>query len=239
MIELRLSEILEQIRNLDWTPLVLAVVLGGLIGLERQIHGRPAGLRTHILVCLVSATMILASRHLGEMAAAKDLNVVFDPQRLAAGIVTGIGFLGAAAVIKSGDMVRGITTGACVWSVAGIGIVLGGGSYGLACVATILILIVLLVLDWVASGLPTVRYRSLTIRCQGRHLSRLAEEVRQMLKEHKMRVQDLSGRRREAASPSELVFHVRCRNRFEAANMLDILSTLEGVDEVEWSQLVH
>jgi len=239
MIEFEFAGIWEQIQSMDWTPLVLAVVLGGLIGLEREIHGRPAGLRTHILVCLASATMILASRHLGEVAAAKNLNVVFDPQRLAAGIVTGIGFLGAAAVIKSGDMVRGITTGACVWSVAGIGVVVGGGSYGLASVATALILCVLVVLDWLASGIPTVRYRSLTIRGQSRHLNRLAGEVRTLLKAHRMRVQDLSGRKKSADNPFELVFHVRCRSRFEAPEMLDILVSLEGVDDVEWSQLAH
>jgi putative Mg2+ transporter-C (MgtC) family protein len=239
MIEVQLAGIWDQIQNLDWTPLVLAVVLGGLVGLEREVHGRPAGLRTHILVCLSSATLILASRHLGEMAAAKNINVVFDPQRLAAGIVTGIGFLGAAAVIKSGDMVRGITTGACVWSVAGIGVVVGGGSYGLACVATALFLCVLLVLDWVASGIPTVRYRSLTIRGQGRYLNSLAGEVRTLLKKHRMRVQDLSGRKGGTDDPFELVFHVRCRSRFEAPEMLDALASLEGVDDVEWSQLAH
>ena len=199
-----IAGIWEQVSELDWTPLVLAVVLGGVIGLEREVHGRPAGLRTHILVCLSSATMILASRHLGEMAAGKGFNVVFDPQRIAAGIVTGIGFLGAAAVIKSGDMVRGITTGACVWSVAGIGIVIGGGSYGLAVVATALILGVLVLLDWAASGIPSVRYRKLTIHGQGRHLPRLTAEVRAVLEKHRMRVLDVSGRREGEELPFEL-----------------------------------
>jgi len=239
MLELEVIGIRDQILDLDWTPLVLAVILGGLIGLEREIHGRPAGLRTHILVCLASAAMILASRHLGEVAAGKGLNVVFDPQRLAAGIVTGIGFLGAAAVIRSGDMVRGITTGACVWSVAGIGVVVGGGSYGLAIVATGMILCVLVVLDRVAAGIPAVRYRSLTIRGESKHLKRLAYDVRALLRKHRMRVQDLSGRKASADQPFELVFHVRCRSRFEAPEMLDVLASLDGVDDVEWSDLAQ
>ena len=229
----------EQALGIDLTPLLLAVVLGGLVGLEREIHGRPAGLRTHILVCLSSAMLILASRELGGVDAEGGLNIVFDPQRLAAGIVTGIGFLGAAVVIKSGDMVRGITTGACVWAVAGIGVVLGSGSYGLACVSTIMLLTVLVVLDWITTALPTVRYRRVAVRGQGRRMKKLAAEIRALLKTHKMRVQDLSGHQDGADSPFELVFHVRCRNHLQAPEMLDDITKLDGVEGVDWSQLAH
>ena len=239
MKDLDLSVIQEQILSTDLVPLLLAIVLGGLIGLEREIHGRPAGLRTHILVCLASAMLVLASRELGDVANDSGLNIVFDPQRLAAGIVTGIGFLGAAAVIKSGDMVRGITTGACVWAVAGIGVVIGGGSYGLACVTTILLLTVLVILDWITSSIPSIRYRRIAVRGQGRRMKKLAAEVRALFKQHKMRVQDLSGSQTGPDLPFELVFHVRCRNHLQAPEMLDELAKLEGVEGVDWSQLAH
>ena len=239
MTVIDLGALWEQILGLDWTPLVLAVVLGGLVGLERELHGRPAGLRTHILVCLASAMLILASRELGGVTGEDGFNIVFDPQRLAAGIVTGIGFLGAAVVIKSGDMVRGITTGACVWAVAGIGVVVGGGSYGLACVTTALLLVVLVILDQAVTALPTVRYRRVAVRGQGRRMNKLAGEIRALLKTHKIRVQDLSGHQEGPDSPFELVFHVRCRHHLQAPEMLDELAKLDGVEGVDWSQLAH
>jgi len=123
----------QQFHHLDWTAFLLAIAVGGAIGIEREVHGRPAGVRTHMLVCLSAAILIQASQSastaLGESVVG---NLVFDPNRLAAGIVTGIGFLGAATVIRSGDIVRGITTGACVWAVAVLGIVIGQRHYALA-----------------------------------------------------------------------------------------------------------
>ena len=136
-IQVRMPEleaILDAIVHLDPTPLLLAILVGGLIGMEREIHGRPAGFRTHIMVCLSSTLLIRASQVAPALAPIADsgLTLVWDPNRLAAGVVTGIGFLGAAAVIRSGDIVRGITTGACVWAVAVLGVVIGHGAYALA-----------------------------------------------------------------------------------------------------------
>ena len=120
----------------EWMPIVVAVLVGGAIGFEREMHGRPAGLRTHILVCLASTLLIFASRVLPpeSLVEGSAARIVMDPNRLAAGIVTGIGFLGAATVIRAGDIVRGITTGATVWTVAGLGIVIGQGEYAIAAV---------------------------------------------------------------------------------------------------------
>ena len=129
---LSMADLLETFQRhfgeLDYLPLVLAVVLGGAVGLERESHGRPAGLRTHILVCLSATMVILVSRTVA--ATPLDLEQttrVFDPNRMGAGIVTGIGFLGAATVLRSGDVLRGLTTAACIWYVAVLGIVLGEG----------------------------------------------------------------------------------------------------------------
>jgi putative Mg2+ transporter-C (MgtC) family protein len=231
-----LENILSQVVALDLTPLLLALVLGGAIGFEREIHGRPAGLRTHVLVCLTSTVLVLASRHVAEIADS-GINVVFDPQRLAAGIVTGIGFLGAAAVIRSGDIVRGITTGACVWSVAGIGVVIGGGSYGLALVSTVFIVAVLVLLDWVASGLSPVIYRRVIVRGIGRRAVSLSEDVSAVLRTNHIQIQDTSGRQTSTDEPFKLVFHVRCRHKHQAPEMLETIAALEGVASVEWTGL--
>ena len=140
-----LDLIAQQFQHLDWTAFLVAIAVGGAIGLERELHGRPAGVRTHMMVCLSATIAIQASQSLptalGESVVG---NLVFDPNRLAAGIVTGIGFLGAATVIRSGDIVRGITTGSCVWAVAVLGIVIGQQRYALALAGGCAMLVVLI-----------------------------------------------------------------------------------------------
>jgi putative Mg2+ transporter-C (MgtC) family protein len=233
--------ILEQIARLDITPIALAVLLGGIIGYEREIHGRPAGLRTHILVCLSSTVLIFASRQIPPelLATESAARVVLDPNRLAAGIVTGIGFLGAATVIRAGDIVRGITTGATVWAVAGLGIVIGQGEYALAVATALIVLAVLALLDKLTRGIAPVIYRRLVVRGLRSELVPLADTVGGILRKHDIRVQDLSGTRGPEDEPFELVFHIRCRNLQQAPQMLEQVAAQRGVLRVEWSQISH
>lgn len=120
--------------------LLLTLVLSGLIGLERQVHRRDAGLRTHILVALGSCLIMLTSLYVFDIY--KD-QVSLDPVRIAAGVVTGIGFLGAGTIIRESDGVRGLTTAASLWVVAGIGLAVGVGFNSIAIYTTVLVLIVL------------------------------------------------------------------------------------------------
>ena len=120
--------------------LLVATILSGVIGIERETHDKSAGFRTHILVCIGSAlfmvTSILISKeygHLGDV----------DPSRIAAGVVTGVGFLGAGAVLRSGSAVHGLTTAASIWAVAAIGLAVGSGLYGAGVATTIIVLLVL------------------------------------------------------------------------------------------------
>lgn len=111
--------------------LVLSCILGGLIGLERESHDRPTGFRTHILVCAGSTLLMLVS-----MYAFADFEGPKDPGRIAAQVVSGIGFLGAGTIIREGVTVKGLTTAASLWVVAGIGLAIGGGQYFAAMVTT-------------------------------------------------------------------------------------------------------
>lgn len=120
----------------DMVPLLVSVVLGGLIGLERELRGKPAGLRTNILICLGSCVFTIISANLSGS----------EPGRIAAQIITGIGFLGAGAIIHSGIGIHGLTTAAVIWVVASIGMACGTKMYPLAIFATVLALIVLLAL---------------------------------------------------------------------------------------------
>lgn len=122
--------------------LLVAVVLGALIGLERERQQRTAGLRTHALVCVGSALIIIVSAF-GFSDVQKNPSVSFDPSRIAAQVVSGIGFLGAGTIILRREVVRGLTTAASIWVVAGIGLAAGAGLYlaAVACTALVLILL--------------------------------------------------------------------------------------------------
>ena len=233
---LNLRDIFDQIAAFDYTPLVLALVLAGFIGLERELHGRPAGLRTHMLVCLCSTVLVSVSRRLVEFEAVPGTNIVFDPQRLSAGIVTGIGFLGAAAVVRSGDMVRGLTTGASVWCVAGLGVVIGQGAYGAAVLMTACAIFVLVVLDLLPGRFGTLVYRSLKVTGIADDVPAVAGRVREVLQLHRMRVQEISGFLGKSASEGfELSFHIRCRDTMQAPRVLEDLAAIHGVSSVDWT----
>jgi putative Mg2+ transporter-C (MgtC) family protein len=124
---------------------VLTVVLGGLIGFERQLHKRHAGLRTHILVALGSCLIMLTSLYVFDIY--KGTGSI-DPARIAAGVITGIGFLGAGTIIRDEEGVRGLTTAASLWVVAGIGLAVGCGFWKAASFVTALTLMVLLILRY-------------------------------------------------------------------------------------------
>ncbi|RTE10772.1 MgtC/SapB family protein [Paenibacillus whitsoniae] len=126
--------------------MILAVVLGGSIGIEREWSNHAAGFRTHILVCLGSTTIMLLSIY-GFSQFVYETNVRVDPARLAAQVISGIGFLGAGAIMRNGNMVKGLTTAASVWVVAGIGLCVGAGFYMGAILSTCLVLISLYVLN--------------------------------------------------------------------------------------------
>ncbi|MCX7927938.1 MAG: MgtC/SapB family protein [Candidatus Omnitrophica bacterium] len=123
--------------------LILSVILGGLIGLERQMQRRAAGLRTHILVSLGSCLIMLTSQYV--FVIYKDVTAI-DPARIAAGIITGIGFLGAGAIIREKEEIKGLTTAASLWVVSGIGLAVGVGFYNASFITTILTLICLFIL---------------------------------------------------------------------------------------------
>jgi len=233
-----LGLIAQQFQHLDWTALLLAIAVGGAIGLERELHGRPAGVRTHMMVCLSATIAIQASQSLpsalGETVVG---NIVFDPNRLAAGIVTGIGFLGAATVIRSGDIVRGITTGACVWAVAVLGIVIGQQRYALALVGAGAMLMVLIGFDWIFRWVKPIVYRRLVVTGSGTDLTAISASLRDVLAENKIRIQDIAGQIDPVAESFEVDAFIRCRNLLQAPNLLAQVGALKGVSHVEWAQI--
>jgi putative Mg2+ transporter-C (MgtC) family protein len=129
----------------DIVPLLVSTLLGTLIGLERQLGRKPAGLRTHVLVCLGSTIFTLLTVH-----AVRDFGGgSVDPTRIIHGVITGVGFLGAGSIMRQEGYVHGLTTAASIWIVAAIGTAAGVHAYALAAVGTVLALLVLEVFRWV------------------------------------------------------------------------------------------
>jgi putative Mg2+ transporter-C (MgtC) family protein len=145
--------------------LFAAAVAGAFIGLERTYHGRPAGFRTHVLVCTASSLlMVLSTRHAAALSGLPIEAIRVDPARMAQGIMTGIGFLGAGVIMKEGLSVRGLTTAASIWITAAIGVILGAGFYAAAIVATLLTLATLSVFRWLERIFPSLVFARLIVR---------------------------------------------------------------------------
>lgn len=152
--------VLNDINNMEWFTILLhllaAMAAGGLIGLERSYHGRPAGFRTHTLVCIASSLLMLVTMYQDQWFGETTLEVVrIDPTRMAQGIMTGIGFLGAGVIMKSGLNVRGLTTAASIWITAAIGILAGVGFYSALIIASALTLLTLTIFRKIENKMPS------------------------------------------------------------------------------------
>ncbi len=186
-----------------------AVLLGGAIGLERQIAGKPAGLRTNILICMGSALLMDLSMNL----AGAD-GRVGDPARIAAQVVTGIGFLGAGTIMQSKGTISGLTSAATIWTVAAIGLTVGAGFFVEALGAGLMVLVVLLVLGHFEHRLVrTRRTMPMTVRAA---VSTDFGPLEQLLRDEGMKVIE----KQHYDHPRDRVFELRLRGpapQFEVA----------------------
>ncbi len=174
--------------------LVAALAAGGIIGLERSYRGRAAGFRTHALVCIASSLLMLVtvfeSHWIASIAAAR---VVIDPTRMAQGIMTGIGFLGAGVIVKEGLTVRGLTTAASIWITAAIGILTGIGFFIAAGMGTLLTLGTLSLFRWIEGRIPSEFYASFLVRFP-RDRVMPETDLRRLIAEHGFSVANMSYR---------------------------------------------
>ncbi|MEK6559990.1 MAG: MgtC/SapB family protein [Planctomycetota bacterium] len=169
--------------------LLMAAVLGGIIGWERERRGRPAGLRTHILVCVGVTLMMLVSEHIFERykTFAADSIIRVDPARIAAQVVTGIGFLGAGTIMRFRATVRGLTTAASLWVVAGIGLAVGSSCYVPAIITTIIALFALLLLPLFERNIKRDKYKTLKLCISGSEPN--LTDITEILKRNSMELQ--------------------------------------------------
>jgi len=212
--------------------LLLATLLGGLIGLERELHGRPAGFRTHLMVALGAALYMGVSIHFyheyGGMSG--NLAVRVDPGRVAAQIVVGIGFLGAGAIIRENASVRGLTTAACLWVAAAIGTACGAGMLLVAVVVTAISLISLLVLKRVEEGLSRDTYQQVTVVSV--YHEGQSERIAQVVRDCGSDLMESGVERDVEAGTVRFDFRVRVISGIATCKLVDVLSAVDGVKRV-------
>jgi putative Mg2+ transporter-C (MgtC) family protein len=210
---------------------LVAIVLGGLIGMERTLHGRPAGFRTHALVCLTSALLMIAmayqGRWLGEVAAD---TISAAASRMAQGIMTGIGFLGAGVIFKEGLTVRGLTTAASIWVTAAIGILVGIGFHFLAVLGAAAALAVLALFLALERRMPAEFYMYHEVCFSGEALIS-EDELRRMIANYGFAVTHLTHRMRDRGKQFEYRMTLHGRDPKSAEALSRHLRTLPGVIE--------
>jgi putative Mg2+ transporter-C (MgtC) family protein len=206
--------------------LLLAAVLGGAIGAERELNDQAAGLRTHMLLT-IGACLFTVISAFGFGGGPR------DPSRLAAQIVTGIGFLGGGAIVRHGLTVKGLTTAASIWATASVGVAVGAGRYVLGVGGTALIVGTLFGLRRASSALQRLgvsREELLLVTRPGFDLERIVDAAR----EEKVDLRGLD--RQEGDGEDRVVLVVKLRPRYRTERLVDVLGRLDGVREVEWER---
>jgi putative Mg2+ transporter-C (MgtC) family protein len=203
--------------------LLLAAALGGAIGAERELNDQAAGLRTHMLLTIGACLFTLVSAY--------GFGGPTDPSRLAAQIVTGIGFLGGGAIVRHGLTVKGLTTAASIWATASVGVAIGAGSYLLGVGGAVLVVGTLLGLRRVSRLLQrwgVSREEFVLATRPGFDVEQIVEVVRR----ERVDLRDLE--RQDANEQGRVVLVVRLPPRYRPEQLLDALGRLEGVRQVEW-----
>lgn len=216
--------------------LLLASLLGALIGLEREIHGRTAGFRTHLLVSLGSALFVIVSinfyRVFGNFSGSVAVGV--DPGRVAAQVVVGIGFLGAGAIIREKASVRGLTTAACLWIAAAIGVACGSGLFMLSVLVTAIALVSLIALKKIEGMLDRDSYALLKVESDD--LDGQLERIATVVKGCGYQMTP-AGMELRAGGEMVFEFQVKMHGRHISYDAIDRVSAIDGVRAVSFKRM--
>ena len=214
--------------------LLLAAIAGAIIGLEREKHGRPAGLRTHLLVALGACLMMVISESFPLKYAGADASgaLRIDPARTAAQIISGIGFLGAGVILKEGVSVRGLTTAASLWMVAGLGMAFGMGLVVPAVVSTGIALVSLIFLQRLEQVLKKDRYLYLSVVARQR--DELMAEIEGIVAAHALRIANIESDLDLIEGRVHLHFIITQHHRRIGQEITREIRKIEGVERIRF-----
>lgn len=214
---------------------LLAAALCGAIGIERELHGRPAGLRTHLLVGTGAALLMVSVEAVLQLIGGAGMpfqGYQIDPSRVAAGIITGIGFLGAGTIIRVGDWVRGLTTAASIWFVAAIGILAGQGLTFLALGGTVIGVVILFLVNLVEDRIPSKVHRTLVVAVEPNRRDTLEKEIRSLCRSHRIGAWLSSWKLDRETKEAVMTFRVNYWGTVDITSFAERLANLEGVASV-------
>lgn len=209
--------------------LLLGTLLGGLIGFEREAHGRPAGFRTHLLVSLASVLIMIVSSEYYLLASVNPDYIRIDPARIAAGAITGVGFLGAGVIIKAGFSVQGLTTAACLWIVSAIGLSVGAGLYIPAILSTLVAVLALWSLRKVERGMAKINYRHLSVAAETPDKE---NEIENVISDMKAKIINTDYEYDTIAGETRFIMTIAVRGSLDIRELFQRLASIDGTKRV-------
>ena len=214
--------------------LLAALLAGALIGYERSYHGRPAGIRTHALVCTASSVLMFVTVYEAHWVRAAGDTIKLDPTRMAQGIMTGIGFLGAGVIIKEGLTIRGLTTAASIWITAAIGILAGIGFYFPLALSAVVTLGVLSIFRWVESRVPTQGFYQFEVQF-ARPAAIKEDALRALIQRHGFTIADLTHSLEDEGRRRRFSMVLRTIDRTNVSRLSEALEATETVLEFRFA----
>jgi putative Mg2+ transporter-C (MgtC) family protein len=213
--------------------LLLGALIGGIIGFEREVHGRAAGLRTQMIVCIAGVLIMVLSQNYYHHMQDLDASLRIDPARISAGALVGIGFLGAGVIIKSGYAVRGLTTAATIWIVSAIGLAIGGGLYFEGVTTSGVTIVALIALRTLENKIKPLRYKNIVISTP--ESSNVEEKLSSMLIDGGFRIHSIDYE--NSRTSDEIIFRytVSTRDRSAKSRIFNKLSSEEFVKTIKVS----
>lgn len=207
--------------------LLIGTLLGGIIGFERQTHGRPAGFRTQLLVCVACVLLMLISE---SYYVTNPLYPRVDPTRIAAGAMTGVGFLGAGVILKTGFSIQGLTTAACIWIVAAIGLAIGAGQYVAGVTGFIITFFSLWFLRILEARMPGMAYRHITLR-----VDETGDEtaLRSLFEDRGLKIKRMEYEIEFHKKEKTYIFTIEIKNESLIKEVIDSISKLGFVKKLE------
>jgi putative Mg2+ transporter-C (MgtC) family protein len=215
--------------------LLIAAILGGFIGWERERRGRPAGLRTHLLLCVGVTLMMLVSEHIfvNYQVYKSDSVLRIDPARIAAQVITGVGFLGAGTIMKFRASIRGLTTAASLWIVSGIGLAVGSGFILPAVFTTIIAITTLILLPKAESKIKRDKYMTIKMLIAGQE--HFLDNIKSILEKNSVELQNY--RFEKNIQKNEVVYDINVKYKDEKMLVLasdDMTKTIKDIKCFGW-----
>jgi putative Mg2+ transporter-C (MgtC) family protein len=210
--------------------LSLGTLLGGIIGFERQTHGRPAGFRTQLLVCVACVLLMIISEGYYAGGAETPGQFRIDPTRIAAGAMTGVGFLGAGVILKTGASVQGLTTAACVWIVSAIGLAIGAGQYAAGIGGFIITFVSLWLLRILETKMPRTVYKYVTITTDA---SGDEKTIRTVFEEQGFKIIKMDYAVKFPEQERTFIFTVAGKHSSPIRQVIEVLSGSQSVQRLE------